>query len=321
MRSRRALQAKHGVVRLGYIVPRRARAQRILCISEQRSFAFWRTMNRMRSIVLLAALVLTSPLLVRASTDDMEPALQAAHEMFYNGRYADAAAETAKLCAPDRISDLRACELRTSALHFMLRRAMGESADRKQAFARCADCEDLLATFVAETRRGADAARTRLKTTPGDEDALFLLGKLDLNYVWLQLATMGRRTGWDEYWEARHSLDAVLKANPRNVRAKVARGWVDYIVDTKMPGGTRWLLGGGNKKRGLQAIREAAEAGGTTFVRAEADFALWDMQVREKDIAGARMTATSLARDFPENPDLRKFLDAQPTSLFRLTGK
>ena len=274
-----------------------------------------------RSIAIVVTLVLTLPVPVGARTDDMEPALQAAHELFYNGRYVDAAAMAGELCGPEKINDLRACELRTSALHFMLRRAMGDSADRKQAFALCAECPDLLATFVAETRRGVDAARTRLTTTPGDEDTLFLMGKLDLNYVWLQLGTMGRRTGWDEYWEARHSLDAVLKANPRNVRAKVARGWIDYIVDTKLPGGTRWLLGGGNKKRGLQAIREAAEAQGTTFVRAEAGFALWDMQVREKDVAGARVTATKLSRDFPDNPDLKKFLDAQPATLFRLTGK
>ena len=277
-----------------------------------------RTMRR--SIVPIAALVLTLPLLVRASTDDMEPALRAAQELFYNGRYADAAAETAKLCAAN-VAALPACELRTSALHFMLRRAMGESLDRKQGFARCKDCPALLATFVAEATRGADTARTRLKTTPGDENALFLLGKIDLNYVWLQLGTMGRRTGWDEYWEARHSLDKVLKANPRNIRAKVARGWIDYIVDTRMPGGTRWLLGGGNKTRGLQAVREGAAAAGTTFVRAEAGFALWDMQVREHDLAGARVTATMLAGDFPDNPDLRKFLAAPSAHVLGVTGQ
>jgi len=277
-----------------------------------------RTMRR--SIVPIAALVLTLPLLVRASTDDMEPALRAAQELFYNGRYADAAAETAKLCAAN-VAALPACELRTSALHFMLRRAMGESLDRKQAFAQCKDCADLLATFVAEAKSGADTARTRLKATPGDENALLILGKIDLNYVWLQLGTMGRRTGWDEYWEARHSLDKVLKANPRNIRAKVARGWIDYIVDTRMPGGTRWLLGGGNKTRGLQAVREGAAAAGTTFVRAEAGFALWDMQVREHDLAGARVTATMLAGDFPDNPDLRKFLAAPSAHVLGVTGQ
>ena len=72
---------------------------------------------------------------------------------------------------------------------------------------------------------------------------------------------LGKKTGWDEYWEARKSLDAVLKANPKHVRARVARGWIDYIVDTRMPWGTRWVLGGGNKKKGLTTLREAAAAG------------------------------------------------------------
>ena len=259
-----------------------------------------------RSLALVTAILLILPTRAHAGSDDME-ALQSANQLFYNGQYADASTVAGERCDAD-VTVLPACELRTSALHFMLRRAMGDAADREQAFARCVECPALLATFVSDTRRAVAVARTRLKTSPDDEETLFLLGKLDLNYVWLQLGTLQRKTGWNEYWEARRSLDKVLKANPGNVRAKVARGWIDYIVDTKLPGGTRWLLGGGNRKRGLQAVREAAGAQGDRFVRAEAGFALWDMQVREKDMAGARVTATMLANDFPENPDLRKFL-------------
>ena len=37
-------------------------------------------------------------------------------------------------------------------------------------------------------------------------------------------------------------------------------------------------------------------------------FALWDMQVREREVAGAVASARTLARDFPENRELRKFL-------------
>jgi hypothetical protein len=152
-------------------------------------------------------------------------------------------------------------------------------------------------------------ARAALKTNPDNEQVLFFLGKLDLNYVWLQLGTLGRKTGWDEYWEARHSLDKVLKQNPANVRAKVARAWIDYIVDTRMPLGTRWVLGGGNKKRGLRAVREAAAApDADRFVRAEAGFALWDMQVRERNMPEAVSTARTLAEVFPANPELQKFL-------------
>ena len=152
-------------------------------------------------------------------------------------------------------------------------------------------------------------ARARVAVAPEDETALFFLGKIDLNYVWLQLGTLGRKTGWDEFWEARRSLDKVLKANPRHVRAKVARAWIDYIVDTRLPRGTKWLLGGGNKKRGLTAVREAAFAGGGIFERAEAEFALWDMQVRERELPQALETARRLAIEFPDNPELRRFID------------
>jgi hypothetical protein len=235
--------------------------------------------------------------------------LEAAQSMFYNGRYAEAASASGKLCTDD-VSALAACELRTSALLFQIRRAMGDGSDKDKAFAQCPTCPELLSAFIADTRRAQARARAHLKMDPEDHQTLFYLGKIDLSYIWLQLGTLGRKTGWDEYWEARRSIDSVLKQNPANVRAKVARAWIDYIVATRMPGGTRWLLGGGNKKRGLRAAREAADvADADLYVRAEAGFALWEMHVRERNLAEARVTAAKLARDFPANPELRKFLE------------
>jgi hypothetical protein len=238
-----------------------------------------------------------------------EPALlDVAQRLFYNGRYEDAAALTLPLCASDT-DGLAACELRSSTILFQIKRAFGDPADKPKAWAACTVCGALMPTFLAETARGQTLARARLMANPDDEAALFLLGKLDLNYVWLQLGTLGRKTGWHEYWEARKSLDAVLKKNPTHVRARVARAWIDYIVDTKMPRGTRWVLGGGDKKRGLRVVREAAGSEADVFARAEAGFALWDMQVREKNLAGAVVTAQALARDFPDNRELTKFLE------------
>ena len=74
--------------------------------------------------------------------------------------------------------------------------------------------------------------------------------------------------------------DAVV-AEARHVRARVARAWIDYIVDTKMPWGSRWLLGGGNRKQALADIREAALMETDFFSHVEAEFALWDMEVRK----------------------------------------
>jgi hypothetical protein len=208
------------------------------------------------------------------------------------------------------VNGLAACELRTAALLFQIRALLGQEANTDKAWKQCAACPELLSSFKTTLARGQTLARTGLVQHPIDDETLFLLGKLNLNYVWLQLGTLGHKTGWDEYWEARRAIEKVLMRQPTHVRARVAWGWIDYIVATKMPRMTRWVLGGGNKKRGLLAIREAAEADADFFTRTEARFALWDMQVRERDTRGASATADILIRDFPENQELRRFVDA-----------
>jgi hypothetical protein len=245
-------------------------------------------------------------------------ALEGAQRSFYNGDYARAAMVSQELCAA-RPDDFDACELRTASLLFQIKKALGETGERDKsaAWKLCTVCPALMSAFIADTARGQAFARARLKTHPDHQDTLFFLGKMDLNYVWLQSGTLGRKTGWDEYWEARRSLDRLLRMNPEHVRARVARAWVDYIVGTTVPRGVRWLLGGGNKKRGLLVVAEVVEmGGGSFFVRTEATFALWDMQVRERDISGAKATARLLAREFPENRELRSFLTRHdPTAL------
>jgi len=192
------------------------------------------------------------------------------------------------------------------------------SSDLKgDALKRCATCPRLISEFVAEIRRGQDLAHAALATNPDDDAALFFLGKMDLNYVWLQLGVLGRKTGWDEYWEARRSLDAVLKHDPQHVRARVARAWIDYIVDTKMPWGTRWLLGGGNRKQALVDVRQAAAMDTDFFTHAEAAFALWDMYIRERDLVDATGVAERLERDFPDNRELAAFLETRQVNARR----
>ena len=262
-------------------------------------------------LIVIALAVLASPAVSASASTSV---LDEARMLFYNGRYAAADALTRPLCAPD-LASLPACELLSSTVLFEIKSLVGKQSDRKKAWANCAVCPDLMSVFRATTSTGQTVARARLRVEPTDEGTRFLLGKLDLNYVWLQLGTLGHRTGWSEYWEARRSLDMVLEQNPHNVRARVARAWIDYIVDTQMRRGTRWVLGGGNRKRGLLAVREAADADGDLFVRAEARFALWDMQVREGNITGAIHTARDLARGFPDNQELRAFLAAHEATI------
>jgi hypothetical protein len=241
-------------------------------------------------------------------TVDRATLLDSAQREFYNARYESAARLTLDPCATG-VDGLAACELRTAALLFQVRVALGPQTDKGKAWKECAECPALVAAFKTALTQGQTLARAKLREQPTNDEALFLLGKLDLNYVWLELGTLGHRTGWSEYWEGRRSLDAVLERHPEHVRARVARGWIDYIVATKMRRGTRWLLGGGSKTKGIAAIREAAATEADFFTRTEARFALWDILVRERDIPGALAAAHVLMKDFPENQQLRTFID------------
>ena len=275
-------------------------------------------------VLALSVQVLTSQVSTPPSTRDVADdtihwsTLEDAQRSFYNGDYARAAMVTQVLCS-ERPDDLDACELRTASLLFQIKKALGETGERDKsgAWNRCTVCPALMSEFIAATARSQAFARARLNTDPDHEDTLFFLGKVDLNYVWLQSGTLGHKTGWGEYWEARRSLDRLLRMNPQHVRARVARAWVDYIVGTTVPRGARWLLGGGNKKRGLLVVAEVVEKGhGNFFDRIEARFALWDMQVREREVPEAIATARLLVREFPENRDLRRFLMTyDPTAL------
>ena len=250
------------------------------------------------------ALATPSPTTPSSTTDVLDDA----RHLFYSGRYEASAARALEVRTLEP-GNLDASELRASALHFQIRRALGEPQDRDNAWKACAECQRLTSVFLEELAVGQTAARARVMRDATDDDALFFLGKIDLNYVWLQLATIGKKTGWKEYWEARRSLDAVLKRQPGHIRAQVARAWIDYIVDTRMPFGTSWLLGGGNKKRGLSTVRDAAvRTDLPRYVKAEAMFALWDMHVREKAFAEAVVTARALSQNFPDNVDLVKFI-------------
>jgi hypothetical protein len=237
-----------------------------------------------------------------------------AQALFYNGSYDESAALTLDLIRAEPDS-LKIYELRTSALLFQVKRLIGDPADKEKALKQCDRCAALIAAFQRDTATGVSHARAQLKTDPRDDNAQFMLGKLDLNHVWLYLGTLGRRTGWNEYWEARHSLDAVLERSPRHMRARLARSWIDYIVDTRMTWGTRWVLGGGNKKKALATMRDAANTNGDFYTSAEARFALWDVQVREKDLPAAILTAQSLAIDFPKNAELTRFIASNGAAL------
>ncbi len=178
---------------------------------------------------------------------------------------------------------------------------------REEAFKLCSTCATLLKAFLSDTAKGQAIARAQLDVDPRDGTALFFLGKLNLNYVWLHVETLGRKTGWGEYWEARRSLDAASQRQPAHMRARVARAWVDYIVGTKMTRGTRWVLGGGSKHDAFAGAREAAAAPSDFFVRAEAEFALWEMLVRDRQLTRSDGDCAKARARLPRQPQACQF--------------
>jgi hypothetical protein len=55
-------------------------------------------------------------------------------------------------------------------------------------------------------------------------------------------------------------------------------------------------------------MREAASTEADFFTAVEAEFALWDLHVRERKMTEAVDIARGLARQFPDNRELAKFL-------------
>ncbi len=273
---------------------------------------------RIRTLCACAVLTMVALAAPVAAQPPEGATLADAQRLFYNAHYEESAALAVSL--RQRLGqDLANDEMRTTALLFVLRGLLkGQDShngeNKAEALKRCVKCPEVLAAFEADLHHGQGIAREILKKTPADETALFYLGKLDLNYVWLQLGLLGKKTGWDEYWEARKSLDALLKENPKHVRARVARGWIDFIVNTRMPWGTRWVLGGGNKKKGLAAVREGAGMATDQYSHAEAEFALWDMLVRDKDLPAATEVALRIAKAFPENAEVAAFLKSRAST-------
>lgn len=249
-----------------------------------------------------------APALAQSAPGDPAAVLDEAQRLFYSGLYPESVLRTRRVLADDP-GFLPAYELQTAALHFQIRRALRDVKDKKAGLAACDPCGDALAEFMVTMRAGRALALSRLTANPGDQEARFLLGKIDLNYVWLQLSTLARRTGWNEYQEARQSMDTVLLTHRDHLRARVSRAWIDYIVATRLPWGTRWLLGGGNKNRGMRIMREAAaEPTPDFYAKAEAVFGLWEMEGREGNTAAALTAARQLLEWFPGNQDVAMFV-------------
>ena len=267
---------------------------------------FW---TRFALVPLLAAYLLTAVASRPFAAPAQATSLEQAQRLFYSGKYKEAADAVApRRVAAQPTDALAAFELRTSALHFQIKDLLGDAKDRQKALKACTACAALLRDFDADIVSGRATAATRLAVAPDDVQVRYFQAKLTLNRLWLLNGTLGRRTGLGDYRASRADLDRVLKRVPGHIRARVARAWIDYFVDSRVPFGFKWVFGGGDRKKAVIALQAADAEASDVFDKAEAAFALWNALVREQRLADARAVAERLYVSFPDNGDLKKFL-------------
>lgn len=155
-----------------------------------------------------------------------EEKIEEAKERFYHEKYEEAErfvleARTIEPAYPESY------ELRTTIILFRLKRVTGIYGDRqgnvketKEILASCPVCPELLRQFENDSAEGIRLARQILVNRPDDERAMFLLAKMDLNKLWLNLQVLDKMERWREYREARKLLGMVLAQNPHHVRAE-----------------------------------------------------------------------------------------------------
>ena len=193
-------------------------------------------------------------------------------------------------------------ELRTSALLFQVRRAIGSAKDKDKALKQCAACGALMDAFQVETARGLDLARARLKTHPGDDEALFFLGQIQPES---RVAAPRDAGAQDRMGSSTGKRGRASTRSSHALHITLAHGSHAHGSTTSSTRGCRAGRAGCSAAatRSARCSRFAKRPAPTRtfFVHAEAAFALWDLHVREKDLVEATRLARDLARDFPEN--------------------
>lgn len=236
-------------------------------------------------------------LLMLALPGEYEYRIVLAREAFLQQDYHSA--ETHALVARNlRPEDPESYEVQTGALLFRLRKQAGVSGPGL-LLGRQAPDPDTLADFFGLQAEGVRRAEKCLRDAPRNVRCEFLLAKLHLNKLWLNLQVLDRKTGLGEYRSARAGLERVLARDPDHARALTALGWIEQIVAERSRA-VRWLLGGGSRDKALAHIRRAISCASCSELDvAEAKFALAELLQREKRQKEAELILRELRRRFP----------------------
>ena len=171
----------------------------------------------------------------------------------------------------------------------------------------------LMTAFFADITHGQALARGVLRKNPRDETALFFLGKLDSTTSGCSSAPLGEdRLGRVPGSEASPRRGARQpEARPRARRPRLDR------LHRRHQDAVGHALGAGRRQpEGLCArCGRRPPSSRTSTATRSAEFALWDMQVRERQTAEATVPRNGSRRPFPTIGSSRCFWTARrPTS-------
>ena len=161
----------------------------------------------------------------------------------------------------------------------------------------------LRSAFFAADKQAQDLAQQRLRTNPGDANALFAMTlSLGMEADYASLIDKHQLDSLKMIREADKYAQKLLVAAPDAADAYLGLGAANYIIGS-LPGIKRFFLGfagiHGDKRVGLQQLAIAADHG--HYLRPFAKILLALAAVREKKPELARTQLEELVAEFPEN--------------------
>ena len=161
----------------------------------------------------------------------------------------------------------------------------------------------LRAAFFAADKQAQDLAQQRLRTHPGDANALFAMTlSLGMEADYASLIDKHQLDSLKMVREADKYAQRLLVAAPDAADAYLGLGVANYIIGS-LPGIKKFFLGfagiHGDKRVGLQQLAIAAAGG--HYLRPFAKILLALAALREKKPELARTQLKELVAEFPEN--------------------
>lgn len=237
-----------------------------------------------------------------------EPTLDSAFQRIYSFDFAGGADRAQKYSQVNTTDPLGPAALAASHLFGEMHR-LNLFADGKSNAKANPETKKAMDAAIAET----DArAKARLAQDGQDRDALVALMMVrGLERDYLALVEKSYRASWVSAREAQAIALKLTRTHPDALDAWYTIGFSDYLIAT-VPFVVRPFMkmemADGNRPRGIANLEKTARGG--RYLKGFAQLMLANIYKKEKRPADAERTLRELAREYPENPVIRREISA-----------